>query len=295
MDPQITDVFDGVRSIIDDNLIAGGEVFTNDILQRPFALAYRELYDAMLANGVKYVEQLAYYSLPAYTTMLSPAQIGITNFGEPVRLRERGATADIAITAVSVVGNGLQVTTSTPHGLSQNQEVTVWGVLGQLGANGRFFVDLVDATHAVLKGAASVGAYTSGGTLTYGGDQFSPMTRVNDNLPQGVPGIDLQYWLWRGDRFLFQGAASTRELEIVFTVSGDAPTSGTVGVDDSLNFLIFSTAKHAIVGREPYQALVPYLNTQSATTLANFIQIVVRSMPGRRSQPFRNRFRRIGV
>ena len=56
------------------------------------------------------------------------------------------------------------VITSTSHGLTTGQRVTISGVLGNTAANGTFNVTKVNANTFSLDGSTGNGAYTSGGT-----------------------------------------------------------------------------------------------------------------------------------
>lgn len=53
--------------------------------------------------------------------------------------------------------------TSSGHGLTTGARVTISGVGGTVGANGEFFVTVVDANTFTLDGSTGGGAYTSGG------------------------------------------------------------------------------------------------------------------------------------
>lgn len=56
------------------------------------------------------------------------------------------------------------VVTSSSHGLTTGQVVTIAGVLGNTAANGTFVVTKVSADTFSLDGSTGNGAYTSGGT-----------------------------------------------------------------------------------------------------------------------------------
>ncbi|HYV37174.1 MAG TPA: FG-GAP-like repeat-containing protein, partial [Gemmataceae bacterium] len=69
-----------------------------------------------------------------------------------------------AITAATNNAGQPITITSTGHGLTTGQQVTVSGVLGNTGANGTFVVKVVDPNNFQLLGSTPTGAYTSGGT-----------------------------------------------------------------------------------------------------------------------------------
>jgi len=77
--------------------------------------------------------------------------------------------------------NPIQITTSTPHGLTTNQLVGVYGVNGNSNANGQWNVTVTSAVSFNLNGAVGISAYTNGGkVLVPGGMPIGPTT-----LPAG--------------------------------------------------------------------------------------------------------------
>jgi hypothetical protein len=85
-----------------------------------------------------------------------------------------GAPSILTVTAASNT-NPIVITTSTPHGLSNNQLVGVYGVQGNTSANGGFNVTVVNSTQFALNGAVGNANYTTGGQVTIpGGIPISP-------------------------------------------------------------------------------------------------------------------------
>ena len=58
------------------------------------------------------------------------------------------------------------ITTASPHGYQNGQQVSVKGVLGNTAANGTFDIAVLSATKFYLLGASGNGAWTGGGTVT---------------------------------------------------------------------------------------------------------------------------------
>lgn len=98
---------------------------------------------------------------------------------------------------------------------------------------------------------------------------------------------------WRGDSFIFYGATSSRQLRFRYYDSGEAPTSGSVGIDGSLNFL--ATYGAAQVGpsrgyddseiqRMRREALGPNLDGNGGL-LFDLIQPMVRGLQRVQQQP----------
>ena len=57
----------------------------------------------------------------------------------------------------------IQITTDAAHGLNKGDKVFLRAVKGNKGANGTYFVDIVDATNFTMRGSAGTGMYISGG------------------------------------------------------------------------------------------------------------------------------------
>ena len=72
-------------------------------------------------------------------------------------------------------------------------------------------------------------------------------TRVEkvDRLPQVTPVDKLIYQYWYDDTWHFLGATQDVDLLITYWDSGVAPTTGSVGLDGSKNFLAYRTAAAA--------------------------------------------------
>lgn len=81
---------------------------------------------------------------------------------------KKGDTKSLGVAGCADDGSGLiQVTTTTDHGLVDNEVVTISGVLGTVEANGIWSITVVDATNITLQLSSFVNAYTSGGILQY--------------------------------------------------------------------------------------------------------------------------------
>lgn len=296
MTPSVNQVYDTVRQILGDLYVATGEIFTNDILAGPFGLAFRELFSELDANGVHDILHVVYSTLPAYTTQFDPLANNLTNFRELFLLRQRVNVTDSSIASVAPVGgigSPLQVTTVTPHGLSVGQEIQTFGIVGvdgsDIGANGRWFSDIVSPTVLTLRGSlwTGIAAVPAAGTVVTGQDIWLTMTYCRE-FPQLLPDQSLDYYRKIGSRIYFIGSTVEHELEISFYGSGDAPASGSTGVDDSLNYLANRTAYWAALGRPAYAAHIPMLQTASTAYLAQLIQttVVYGQLPVR-PRPFR--------
>jgi len=70
----------------------------------------------------------------------------------------------IAITGAVAQGSLIKITTSTQHGFTDGEIVTIAGVEGTTEANGRWQIAIVDSTHFVLLDSVFTTTYVTGGT-----------------------------------------------------------------------------------------------------------------------------------
>lgn len=87
---------------------------------------------------------------------------------------ERGLSS---VTTVIAATNAtpIQITTATAHGLATGALVTVFGVTGNIGANGTFPITVISGTSFTLVGSEGTGTYVSGGAVFKPTD-FSTLT-----------------------------------------------------------------------------------------------------------------------
>lgn len=253
--PQVNDVLSGAAALLGD---VNQEQFTNAVLLPFYQAAYREAYTVVLRWKLPVGRRDAYFYLPANTTLMTPAQLGIADTGEPIALWER---AQIITAAISNVSNTtpIQVTTSTPHGLSEGNPCELFNITGVVGINGiQWRVHVIDANNVTLNGSTA-GGTGSTGTLINGGEEsdnpFIPMHPV-EVIPQDPPDYLNRWWTWKDDVFQFRGATGPTEVWIEYESSGDPPSSGSVGWDNCQNFMMYRTAS---------LAAVPYDMPQSAS------------------------------
>lgn len=229
--PTIAEIVTEVQGLVGD---PNGDVFTSVFLTQFINNAFSEMVDLMINWDLPAINRDAYYVLPAYTNRLTPAQAGISDMGEPEILWERGSLLKATITGVSNT-TPVRITTAAAHGFSSNSEVDINGVPTAVGINTRWLITVIDPLHFDLNGSVAGGLDTTG-TATYSTDLFVEMTPLDD-LPQADPNSRLVWWRWINEQFEFIGATQERQIWIQYTSSGDAPASGSVGVDKSKMFL----------------------------------------------------------
>lgn len=86
MVPTVEEVAAEIQSLLGDE---SGRVFTTALAIKGFQRAYYYLRAAMLKDQIPQLVQVVTYTVPAGTLELSPANIGISNFGELIGIDER--------------------------------------------------------------------------------------------------------------------------------------------------------------------------------------------------------------
>lgn len=299
MNNTVAEVYTRARDLVNDS---AAQVFTDADLLQSFNQAYTVLWRAMEVHGCATVTREAYLSVPAYTTGIDPKANAITDLGELLSIQERLATTAVNVSAVSTAAVNL-ITTSSPHGLATNSDAIVAGVLGTgIAPNGRWFVTAVSASTLTLNGyaQASAFAYSSGGTVSPSTGSFTPVYPVSEISDDASPGDALGEYVWNGDMLRFAGATTARLLKLSYYSSGAPPASGSLGIDDALDFLGCYTAALAMLRKNGVarggQLIQAALGPQSMTNgsggiLGEFIRLKVRDLQRitYRHQPFRRR------
>lgn len=238
-DTTVSQVFGDVCALLGDS---DAEIFTDFALQIPFSLAYRELFDVLQSHSLPTAKREAFIVLPAYTNVLIPEAYAVTDLDEPQQLFERGSLTVKAITGVS---NTTPISvTCVAHGLQSNTEVTISGVTAPPTVNQRWYIAVTGADTFTLNGSTASGAYGAGGQVVTSPELFLDMSPSNE-VSQNTPGARLGEWKWQGERFYFRPANNERQVRVIYTSSGEAPISGTIGIDDARSFLVQRTASIA--------------------------------------------------
>ncbi len=250
MIPNLQQVFDRARSLIGDTEVPGGGVWTNGALQEHFAVAYEALFDRMAQNDVRRVRRQSYYVLPAHTSYLSPATMGITNMGEPKQLFERNHGTAWAVSGATLGSGYVDLTTAT-HTLASGANIIVYGVGGLSDdVNDSWTITVPGSTSVRLNGCVATGTYTSGGAVANAPGDWpdTPLDLIGEipNMPS--PGDSLGYWAWIGDACRFYPRSSACQIKLLYLISATAPSDAdaSIGIDGSLNFLSHFTAGSAL-------------------------------------------------
>ncbi len=246
MIPLVSEVYTATRAVLGDNQVAGGEVFTDTILQSHYQYAYAELFRALQSAQNPRIRQEAYYNVPPFTGYIDPATMFVENLGEIETLEERGTVSSWAISGVTP-GSGIATVVSAATTLATGDQAIVYGVGGiSDDINGEWTVTVNSTTSTQLNGCTATGTYTAAtGTLSFSNELFlnmSPVLRIV-NLQQ-QPQTAFLVYAWERDMIRVPPLSGTRQIRLTYSLSGNAPTTTTasVGIDDSLDFLSYRIA-----------------------------------------------------
>ncbi len=245
MIPLVSQVYTAARGVLGDTQTAAGEVYVDAILQPFLKYSYAEFFRANQASQNPRVRQETYWNVPAYTGYVDPATMGIENLGEIETIEERGGVTAWAISGVSP-GSGIATVTSAATTLALGNQAVVYGVVGiSDDINGIWTVTPNSTTSTQLNGCAAVGTYVSGGVLSYSTEIFyevMPQQRIT--WVEKNPQTTFRVYAWERDILRFPPASDVRQIRVVYSLSGNAPTTTTasIGIDDSLSFFMYRMA-----------------------------------------------------
>lgn len=257
MIPTRQQVLDATRARLGDTEQPGGGRWTDDKLEPHLQTAYQILIQRLAFSANRKARREYYWVLPANTSYLDPATIGITNMGEPLDIWDRKH-----VSATEITGVALNSTASPPnaaltavaHGLQTGQRAIVYGPLVGISddIHDEWTVTVQDANTVLLNGSTATGAWTSGGFIAGAPEPWSEFPLVPDYLltsqPVQTSQATLGRWMWQNDILRFPAATTARQLKLSIALSGTVPPNpqDMIGVDDSLNFLSTYTAGMAL-------------------------------------------------
>jgi hypothetical protein len=251
------------RSHLGDTEVAAGQVWTDasgkcdGYLQQ----SYSELYKGFEGGALKNITRTVYGNLPAYTSYISPATLGVLNLSEPTikPLWERDSAGSVSITNavpnVATPGAPYVRVTATGHGFTTGQMVLVFGIVGLTDdVNDQWSVVVQSSSTFDLMGCTATGTYSSGGTATSSTQDWAEVVSVPEirDFPQ-TPGASLNCYAWINGAFRVPPATTIRQVKMVFYLSAKAPTNATptasLNFDDCLGFLAYRAAALATLDR----------------------------------------------
>lgn len=218
-----------------------GDILTAAVLLPGIQSAYRKLYRKFANFGNPRIIRTVFYAVPINTSIISPATAGITDMGEPIALYERGGLTVVNVDGATPGAASLAVSTSTAHGRTTGDMVTLNQLGGIVGAEGMFSATVSDADDLIFNGLVATGTYGTGGVVGYSADRFRGPLRQLTNvlaLPTDVSS-QIEAAVWQGDRWYVSQASEVRQLAIDYYSSATVPTgdNDVIGVDDCIDFI----------------------------------------------------------
>ena len=263
MIPDVEDVYVLARMHLGDTQIPGGQWALNNYLQPFFNSSYQTLFRWLQRNHAQLTRRTSYFNLPINTSYLKPSDAGINNLGQPEDIfqRKAGTSYDGTIAAINegIPGqtvSSIDITISSTSGLSSGQQVLTFGFFGDASAgtdisddvNDLWTITVVDGTTIRLNGCAAFGNTGATGIVAIGAENWpnTPVKKLldfgEDEFANQVQSGQIQYWYWNLGVMRFTPCDQIRQLKIIYDLSGTAPTSGTIGMNDSLDALAAMTA-----------------------------------------------------
>lgn len=257
MIPTRADVTQSVLSLLGDTQASGGSLFTAAFQAPHLNMAYQELFTKLSLMSADRIQREGYYVLPAYTGIFTPSLAGLTNFGGPVEVRERGTVTTYAISnavAASPAAGLCRLTVAAlPAAVVTGNQLEVYNVGGLSDdVNDAWSLTVNSTTSVDLNGCTATGTYTSGGVLAYSTEQWSePLTPVASNreFPTTASSL-IGTYSWQNGKMRVPTCSAARELKFLYHLSSSLPvvalpvSTDSMGVDDSLAFLSNRTAQY---------------------------------------------------
>jgi hypothetical protein len=258
MIPLRSDVSQAVRYLLGDTEVAAGQLYT-DAFQAPLLnLAYQDMFQRLYGVGADRIQAEGYYLLPAYTPIFTPSLAGMSNFGGPNEVWDRGGVTAYAISGAvpaSPSAGLLRLTVAAlPSTVVTGTRVEIYGILGiSADVNDSWVLTKNSATSVDLNGCAATGTYSSGGFLLVSTEQWQgPLEpRASQDAFIGIApqSSGLGAYSWERGVIRFPICSAARELRILYQLSSSLPVvaspvaGDSMGVDDCLAFLSTRTAE----------------------------------------------------
>ncbi len=246
--PTAAEIIDLTRALILADAPGSELIYTNTRIMSSLGIAWREMWDALIAFGAARPRATFYHLLPAYTGAFYPSKFGVVGIADVVKVEEDSVGGSFDIISLQMGDDGsIVVSTGSPHGLASNGRVVIANANRE--TDGDWFVTVVDPSTLKLNGSeyrtglSSVNArliVPASASMT----GFVPVAPVT-MWTRRAPAPTLREYQWEADRFKFHGATADRLLSIAAVLSAPAlPVAETdaLTVDNCHNFLAYRTA-----------------------------------------------------
>lgn len=250
MIPQVSDVFELARVHLGDTAVPGGQIGKDALFQRYWPNAWNSLYRYLDRNNNKRLRRTQYSNIPANTSYLAPADIGLFNMGRPEAIYDRAiqSTFNAVVLSVNVAVAGTPAfvdLTIAAHGLLAGTQVIAFGFGWTADTitddiNSDWYIAVPNANTIRLNGCPALdrgSAVTSTGIISTGSSVFpsTPITQSFDieSMPLSATGGNLTQWKWENGIIRLVPSSSARQIKVVYMLSGNPPADGSIGLDDA--------------------------------------------------------------
>jgi hypothetical protein len=246
-------VYDKARAPLQGGDVDASSGFSNTQMEQFFAVAYPELWQIMGQVQTPRVRRDFFHYLPAYTTYFDPQAIGITDFGEPEWMEERGDVTTMTITSTSNT-SPIVVTVASTASISDSTQIQIADVAGTNAPWGMWYPTIINGTTLSLNGSTAPGTVGTGGKLMQSTNRFIQMQPVRDMPFNAAVTNRLGVWQWQDNALKFLGANQPVQIHITYWASAVPPTNVNteLGIDDCLAFLSTRVASLAARARGWY-------------------------------------------
>ena len=259
MIPQVIDIFNLARGHLGDTATPGGQLFKDNLLNAYWPNAWGALYRYLERNSNKNLRVTKFFNVPANTSYITPAGMGLNNMGKPEHIWDRLPAQTFAATIAAVnpvsLGTPPSVDLTIPsHGLTAGAQVVTFGfgnadwgddpVLVPPATvsddiNGQWYIGVPNSNTVRLLGCAAqdygsaVGStgIVSTGSGTFGNQPLGQWFDITD-FPLSAQNACLTTWKWENGAFIFNPSNVIRQIKITFMLSATPPVTGSVGIDD---------------------------------------------------------------
>lgn len=254
--PTLNEIWAKARSILGDDIVSGGALYTNTLLTAPAQSAVQEVFSGIRRITDGRIIRTIYPILPADTAILEVSSLGISDFFLPESVEERSGLDEKTINAASQQSNPsrLRLDTSANHGWASGDRITLHALGGYTNTNVLCTITVVDANTFDANGIVASGTYTSGGTAVKSTSEFTEMIdRFHLKQVASAASGNLHEWDYSDGRFHFLSLPERRQLRLRYKSKEPTVSSGTDIVDLPSSEVLLGTltASWATVVRNP--------------------------------------------
>lgn len=262
--PTMLTVADEIRSILADERVSGGQLYSTEVLTKHIQAATREAFKLLRSVGNVHISRTKYVKLPANQMVLIPRAVGIDDMVAPIAVAWRSPVTYLTVSNAVRSGRNLIVTTSAAHGQTGNQVFcTLNDISGFPLASGLFTASVVDSDELTILGCAVDGEWSvdssKANELCVSTASFNDTELVVDigqtTYRSSVDDVTNLAGRWSNEsgRINLPPDTVERQVRVVYYSSRETPAlvSDRIEIPDCLDFIARLAASHATLVRMP--------------------------------------------